>query len=274
MSFVTRGYTPRRNRVVRRVQRRVVNPSGLRPTGRSQSTPRTGIKPYKPYQGISRTTTGLPEQGGSGGGGAFGLLGMKDAWTRGKQQGQDIRDLPDNIEKGWGEVKDVAGDAGDWLSKTWSDSPLGEATSGLSTPVPRQLPVLSQAGSGTGLASVPKPPTDFSIVDGQWTSLGSDPVGINSAFSGNPNFDPSMGSEVFQGSEGMGSLDGSQMQGGDAMGSLGKAMPYINIAKDMFTGADPQMTGSMAGDAALRTALAYATGGLSELGYSVYRMFS
>ena len=249
-----------RRRPTRRIQRRIANPSGLTPMRRTP-VPRTGIKPFSPYQGGSRVTTGLPNQQG-GGGGYAGMLGLKKTWDDSVTRGGETRE---NIESGWQKAKDMAGDAGDWLSETWSDSPLGEATNMLSQPTdnPPPMPVLGQPDAGSGLQGASAPP-DMTGMDS--TLLVNDPsIGASGPFAGGNT------SGMETGSEGMGSLDGSGLEGS---GSIGKAMPYLNIAKDVITGAEPEITGSQAGDAALRVAAAYATAGLSELGYSVYRMFS
>ena len=74
------------------------------------------------------------------------------------------------------------------------------------------------------------------------------------------------------GQEGVSSLDPSAGSGLQGSGSLAKALPYLNIGKDLIMG-DDAITGSSAGDAALRTTAAYLTGGLSELGYGLKRMF-
>ena len=49
-------------------------------------------------------------------------------------------------------------------------------------------------------------------------------------------------------------------------------MAYANIAKDLFVGGpgSEKITGSTAGDAAIRAAAAYFTFGLSEIPYALF----
>ena len=68
---------------------------------------------------------------------------------------------------------------------------------------------------------------------------------------------------------------GSGLQGADAAttGASGQPwMAYANIAKDLFVGGEgaEKITGSVAGDAAIRAAAAYFTFGLSEIPYALF----
>ena len=97
------------------------------------------------------------------------------------------------------------------------------------------------------------------------TSLGGDVVGANSAFAGG-NASGLLGDSTGAMADGA----STGLQGSGA--TLSQAMPYLNIGKDLIMGSD-NLTGNQFGDAALRGGLAYATGGLSEIGYAVGDMF-
>jgi len=80
--------------------------------------------------------------------------------------------------------------------------------------------------------------------------------------------------------QGGGSLGGTSAAGGEAVAGADAAsgasgqpwMAYANIAKDLFVGGpgSEKITGSTAGDAAIRAAAAYFTFGLSEIPYALF----
>ena len=259
MSQEERRRTRRANRASRGLRRRQQpNPTGLQGPIQ-QGQPRSSFRKPNPVATSKQSvTTGLPEQQGTGIGGDLmgGVLAAKGIG--------DMYETGGKAREGFGKIGDAGGRAWDWLGDAWSGSPVGEATSGF------QMPTFfgdTPATQTTPMLAPQQLPTDFSMVDGNITSLGGELVGADSTFAGGGT------GEVFQGSEGMGSLgaDPSSGSGLQGSGSLAKAMPYLNIGKALIMG-DDAITGSSAGDAALRTGAAYLTGGLSELGYGLYRM--
>jgi hypothetical protein len=222
------------------------------------SRPRGAAGPPKGPPSSESVTKGLQQNQGSQTQGMLGgLLMGKGAVDNAKE----LYDTGVDAKKGFGMLGDWAGDKMDGMSETFS---------GMSMPTMSSFDMSMPdffSGSGSAMSSAPIP-SDFSMVNGNITSLGGDVVGANSAFAGGD-----MGG-LLEGSEGMGSLGGDATTGLQASGSsLGQAMPYLNIGKDLIMGSD-DITGNQFGDAALRGGLAYATGGLSELGYSLYNMFS
>jgi len=156
-------------------------------------------------------------------------------------------DAREGIDKGWG-----------WATDQWEGSAMQGAMPdfGLSD---------FFGGSASSVSSIPLP-TDFSMVDGTITSLGGDLVGANSSFAGG-NASGLLGDSTGAMADG---ATTTGLQGSGA--TLSQAMPYLNIGKDLIMGSD-NLTGNQFGDAALRGGLAYATGGLSEIGYAVGDMF-
>ena len=55
--------------------------------------------------------------------------------------------------------------------------------------------------------------------------------------------------------------------------SFSSALPYLSIGLDLGMGGNTPITGDPYGDAAVRAAAAYATGGFSELGYGLGSLF-
>ena len=241
-------------------RRQKPNPTGLQGPIQ-QGQPRSSFRPPTRRESV---TTGLPEQqstgiGGDLMGGVLAAKGIGDMYTTGQE-----------ARKGLGGIGDAGQRAWDWLGDTWSGSPVGEVTSGF------QMPTIlgDTPATQTNPMLAPQLPTDFSMVDGNIVSLGGNPVGNNplSVYGGDGAY--GAGSEVMSGSEGMGSLgaDPSSGSGLQGSGSLAKALPYLNIGKDLIMG-DDAITGSAGGDAALRSALAWGTGGISEGILGLKRLF-
>jgi len=234
----------RKNRKDRQLKRiRIGSPTQLQSVPPQQQQQQRGAyRRPQPTGGVSTTQhpekNGLLSSANEGKGFVDNISGMY-------KTGGDARE---GISKGW-----------DWTTDQWEGSALQGAMPdwGLSD---------FFGGSASTASSLPLP-SDFSMVDGTITSLGGDVVGANSSFAGGD-----MGG-LLDGSEGMGSLGGDATTGLQSSGaSLGQALPYLNIGKDLVMGSD-KLTGNQFGDAALRGGLAYATGGLSEIGYTVGDMF-
>ena len=249
---------------------------------RSRRLPRkpgyTGLSPVQPQQQGQRgaykapTPTSResirrgPAQEEQNTGGLLGnaLAGKQAVDTIGGmyEGGKDLREGFSGLSKAYDKTADYLGD-------TWSNSMLGDATSGMSLP---SMPSFDMSmpdffsGGGSAMSSAPLP-SDFSMVDGSIRSLGGDAVGANSSFAGGD-----MGG-LLDGSEGMGSLGGDPTTGLQGSGGFAQAMPYANIAFDAFQGKS-NLTGNVAGDTALRAGLAYGTGGLSEGAIALWEMFS
>jgi hypothetical protein len=195
-----------------------------------------------------------------------GLLGNALA---GKQAVDSIGGMYESgkdLNEGFSGLSNAYDKASGYLGDTWNNSVLGDATSGLSMPsFDMSMPDFF-SGGGSAMSSAPVP-SDFSMVNGSITSLGGDAVGANSAFAGGD-----MGG-LLDGSEGMGSLGGDATTGLQGSGGFSQALPYANIALDAFQGKS-NITGNVAGDTALRGALAYGSGGLSEGAIALWNMFA
>lgn len=258
--------------IVRKKSRRLpkkVGYTGLTPQAQPQGQ-RGGYKAPTPTSRESSTQNPVQPDQNSGMGFLGNALAGKEAVDGiGKmyEGGKDLKEGFSGLGKAYDKTKGYLGNA-------WDNSMLGEATSGLSMPdFDMSMPDFFSGGGGSAMpgASVP---SDFGIANGSHFSLGGEGVGLNSSFGGGEM------SGLLDGSEGMGSLGGSEGMGslgGDATGlqggtPIGDALPYLNIGKDLIMGTD-NLTGDQYGDAALRTTAAYATGGLSELGYAVGGMF-
>ena len=223
---------------------------------------RGGYKAPQPSPRESVMQKNQPQQQQQGGllGQAMAGKGAIDSIGGMYEDGKDLREGFNGLGKTYDK-------AADWVGNTWDGSPLGGATSGFSMPsFDMSMPdFLGGGGSATQAANIPLP-TDFSSAGGSITSLGGDAVGLNSSFGGGEM------SGLMEGSEGMGALaDGGATTGLKTPG-IGEALPYLSIGVDLLSGTD-NLTGNQFGDAALRTGAAYATGGLSEIGYAVGDMF-
>lgn len=255
--------------IVRKKSRRTprkVGYTGLTPQAQPQGQ-RGGYKAPTPTSRESSSQNPVQPDQNRG----MGLLGNALA-------GKEAVDSIGNMYEGGKDLKEGFSGLGEAYDKTkgylgnaWDNSMLGEATSGLSMPdfdMPNfdmSMPDFFSGGGGGSAMSGASVPSDFGIANGSHFSLGGEAVGLNSGFGGGEM------SGMLEGSEGMGSLggDATGLQGGTP---IGDALPYLNIGKDLIMGSD-NLTGDQYGDAALRTTAAYATGGLSELGYGVGRMF-
>lgn len=251
--------------IVRKKSRRTprkVGYTGLTPQAQPQGQ-RGGYKAPTPTSRESSTQNPVQPDQNSG----MGFLGNALA---GKEAVDSIGDMYEGgkeLKEGFSGLGKAYDKTAGYLGNAWDNSMLGEATSGLSMPdFDMSMPDFFSGGGGSAnQAANISFPTDFSSVNGSITSLGGDAVGLNSSFGGGEM------SGLLDGSEGMGSLggDATGLQGGTP---IGDALPYLNIGKDLIMGTD-NLTGDQYGDAALRTTAAYATGGLSELGYAVGGMF-
>ncbi len=263
---------------MRRLQRRrsktFVRPmsyTGLEPRVQRQQ-PRSAIRP-------TTSTTTLPEQPEQQNG-LLSMLAMKEGWDQGQKVRKGILDgtYEDKWDKFTGNVADRYDKAVTGLSDVFSGS---KTLTGID-----QLPAqgMDLYGGTTGAR------WDMLANTAQPMDAGVLGFNVQSA----PVFDAT-GNMIPTGSEVMGSAHnfampidqakyaGSTMIGGDAvtgmettkigdttMGMEGGSQPwlsYANIAKDLAMGSD-KLTGNQWGDAAIRVPLAYATGGLSELGYA------
>jgi len=260
--------------------------TGLTAAPARQQQTRGAYRPPTPSSSESQKTGPAqpqPQQGGLLGQAMVGK-GAIDSVGDMYEGGKSLREGFDGLGGAYDKTVDYLGDA-------WTGSPIGEATSGLSMPsfdIPSfdmpDMPTIGLSmpdfgmpdaliGGGStapvGLGSIP---SDFSSVNGSITSLGGDAVGANSVYAGGD-----MGG-LTSGSEGVGALgEGAEATTGlktapGAPPGLGDALPYLNIGVDLLSGSD-NLTGNQYGDAALRASAAYATGGLSELGYSIGGMF-
>jgi len=186
--------------------------------------------------GVTPTSsaTTLPEQPEQPTG-ILGLVAAKNAYDNigdmydsGQKAREGILGLPEKMGNAWDKVSDY-------------------------------LPDMDFGGGSEQMASQAsmQMPTDFGMTDGTITSLGGDTVGASSAYSGGDATgllgDSTGGTE--------------SVAGMDAAGGSTPWLSYANIAKDLAMGSD-KLTGNEWGDAAIRMPLAYATGGLSELGYA------
>jgi len=244
--------------IVRKRSRRLprkVGYTGLTTVQPQQQGQRGAYRPPTPTSRESIRRGPAQEEQNTGGLLGNALAGKQAVDTIGGmyEGGKDLREGFSGLGKAYDKTTDYLGDA-------WNNSMLGDATSQLSMPsMPDFL-----SGSATQASSIPLP-TDFSMVDGTITSLGGDVVGANSAFAGGN------ASGLLSDSTGAmadGATTGLQNSGA----TLSQALPYLNIGKDLIMGSD-KLTGNQWGDTALRGGLAYATGGLSELGYAVGDMF-
>ena len=243
--------------------------------------PRGAYKAPTPSSRESQKTGGQqPQQQQQGGLLGEAIVGQQAVTGLGDMYkgGQDLRE-------GFGGLENVYDKTTEYLGNAWRGSPIGEATSGINLPsfdMPSfDMPDMSSIGlsmpefgmsdalsSGGSSAALGSMPSDFSSVNGSITSLGGDAVGnaAGSVYGGGEM------SGLMEGSEGVSSALGDGATTGLKTPGIGEALPYLNIGVDLISGSD-NLTGNAAGDAALRTTAAYATGGLSELGYAVGNMF-
>lgn len=201
-----------------------------KPQAYSSNQLREPIQPSSPRgaypqpSGAKSVTTGLPQNQDSQTQGMLGgLLMGKGAVDAGKE----IYDAGVDANKGFGKLSD-------WASNKMDG--IGETFSGMSMPtMPWESSTLTSAGS------VPLP-SDFSIVDGDWTSLGNEAVGVNSSF-GSPEAlsgmaDPASGllaDSTGAAAEGVNS--GLQATGGmDKLGAAGSALGLGLNIHDMVDG--------------------------------------
>ena len=249
----------RKNRKDRDLRRlRTGSPTQLQAVPQQQQQQRGAYRRPQPSGRVS--TTEQPEQNG--------LLASAN----------EGKAYVDNIS-GMYQTGELAGkgiDKGmDWAKEAWDGSALQNAMPDMSVsdymPTGLSMPSFDMSmpdflsGSATQASSIPLA-TDFSMVDGTINSLGGEFVGANSPFAGGD------ASGLLGDSTGA-MADGATTTGLQGSGAtLSQAMPYLNIGKDLIMGSD-NLTGNQFGDAALRGGLAYATGGLSELGYAVGDMF-
>jgi len=207
---------------------------------------------YPQPTGATSVTTGPQDEQNSGGLLSNAIAGKQavDAVGGMYEGGQDLREGFSGLSNAYDKTTNYLGDS-------WNNSMLGDATSGLSMPD-------FFSGSASQGSSVPLP-SDFGMADGTINSLGGEFVGADSSFIGG-DAGGLLGDST--GAAADGATTGLQGSGA----TLSQAMPYLNIGKDLIMGSD-NLTGNQFGDAALRTGLAYGTGGLSELGYAVGGMF-
>ena len=152
---------------------------------------------------------------------------------------------------------------------------------GMSTfnPPPQLASKMSSLGSLSG-ASAGASSAGSNLLGGSAGWAGGIPAGTDVSFGlGSQGFGSTLdASGAATGSIQAGSSSGSAvsgMQGADAAttGASGQPwMAYANIAKDLFVGGpgSEKITGSTAGDAAIRAAAAYFTFGLSEIPYALF----
>ncbi len=219
-------------RLQRKRSRTSVRP--MRYTGFSPRPPRREPRSAMGVAPTSSATT-LPEQPEQPTG-ILGLVAAKkaydnigDMYDSGQKAREGILGLPEKMGNAWDKVSDY-------------------------------LPDIDFGGGSDQMASQVSMPMssygDFTVGDsGNITSLMGDPVGATSPYAGG-EVSGLLGDST-GGTESVSGMDG----GGTPW------LSYANIAKDLAMGSD-KLTGNEWGDAAIRVPLAYATGGLSELGYA------
>lgn len=196
-------------------------------------------------RGINKTSVTDQEQGGAVSGfqsGAQSGKGVIDAY----QGGQKIR-------AGLGKMSDSITNSDTWANLTGGGQGLEN--------------ISSQLGFGGNQAALSG--TSGLSGGGDFNALGQmDMSGLGSGGS----FGGGEASGLLAGSEGateaVSGLDSATTAGGKA-GGMGPYLSYAKIGLDVIDGG-PQgqkITGNSFGDAALRVGAAYATGGLSEIGY-------
>ena len=192
--------------------------------------------PGRPFpRGINKTSVTDQEQGGAVSGfqsGAQSGKGVIDAY----QGGQKIR-------AGLGKMSDSITNSDTWANLTGGGQGLEN--------------ISSQLGFGGNQAALPS----------TYGHAGGGSIGASGPFAGGSP-DVFVGSEGATASEAVTGLDSATTAGGKA-GGMGPYLSYAKIGLDVIDGG-PQgqkITGNSFGDAALRVGAAYATGGLSEIGY-------